>query len=110
MKMNLGELKEIKIQIKDKGGPQFERARVSWIFEYGEIRGGRITLSVKNPNKLWVQFPSYRAKNSKYVHIIRINDNNLEKYLEEETLKKYESELNQEDNEVDFDDVLKDLK
>lgn len=107
MEFNFGEITSIKIQIKDRGGSNFERARVTWIFTKGEIRGGRITLSKKNPGKLWVQLPSYLAKNGKYVNTVRINNYDFEKYLESETLKEYNKIMDKEINgeEIDLDDI-----
>ena len=42
MRFDLGQLLEI--EITEKNG-QFELARIRWIFEDGELRGGRITKS-----------------------------------------------------------------
>lgn len=86
MELNLGELIDIEIQVKDPN--QFEKARVKWIFENGEIRGGRITDSQYNDEGLWVQLPKYKSNDGKWVHVIKLEDY-LRESLEEQTLNKY---------------------
>lgn len=87
MEINLGELIETKLQLKDGGG--FELARVTWIFSSGaEIRGGRITRS-KHDDQPWIQLPKYKSRNGIWVPIIQLRSED-QRQLEIQTKKQYE--------------------
>lgn len=90
MELNLGKLINIEIQLKDSN--KFEKARIKWIFENGEIRGGRITFSKHNKSGLWVQLPKYQSRNGQWVNIVKLNED-FENFIERETLKKYQDAI-----------------
>ena len=103
MEINLGELTDVEIVLKNQ---PFEKARVKWTFSSGaELRGGRITASKRNPGTVWAQMPKYQTTNGQWGLILKLDDEK-QKYLEDEALKKYGGqESDSENEEIDLDSV-----
>jgi hypothetical protein len=96
MKINLGELVEIKIELKDPKG--FDKAEVTWVFENLTINRGRITSSKKNNNGLWVQLPSQKVGDM-YHKFLKIESMYwLE--LEKLTIDEYQKKIRKGKNKV----------
>jgi len=108
MEMNLGKLIQINFREPIKSDA-FTIMYVTWIFEFGEIRGGRITKSIQNKNGLWVQLPKYRA-GSTYISTIKLYGEELREFLEKKTLEDYlglypDDKSDNKEEEIDLDKI-----
>ena len=114
MEINLGEIIDVKLDLKDPDG--FLKARVTWVFSSGTIiDGGRITIS--RYSRLWVQMPKFKLPNGKWIKPFKPSDSiyrqmsekGLEKYYQlrpdsKLTIEKPEKDKNNE-GEVDLGDI-----
>lgn len=96
MELNFGEL--IKVEIKLENPHGFYKARINWIFAYGEITGGRITSS--KYGDFWVQLPRPELKNGRFIKPIKIRNKELENKLATETLQAYNLKIRENNDYI----------